>query len=368
MSWINSNYFKIKDKKGLRTPSLLLYPELVKENIKTIVQEASVDQLRPHVKTNKCKNLVQMMLDEGIYKFKCATLQEARMLAELDVKDIVIAYPIVGTQMDILLDLQKEFPKSAIKIIVDSQETIDCLNTISTVHDLKQEVYLDINLGMNRTGLAIDKLADFVGYAQSLSNVTIVGLHGYDGHIREEDIVEREAVVKIYFEQVLKELRIIESKYNATLKLIFGGSNTFPIYQKFPSIDCSPGTFILWDWGYHCTLPEQSYHTAAILVCRVVSKPNTNLLCLDLGYKAISSENPIDKRLHFLEKENWNIVSQSEEHLVVHVSHQEWSEAKIGEFVYIIPYHICPTVAMYPSYQVVEDGAIKEQWPILARY
>ena len=37
----------------------------------------------------------------------------------------------------------------------------------------------------------------------------------------------------------------------------------------------------------------------------------------DLGHKAIAAENPIDKRVNFLNLDQYSFVSQSEEHLVL---------------------------------------------------
>lgn len=368
MSYFTTNPYRLTEDTSIITPNLLLYPALVRENIKSILKDISVDRLRPHIKTNKSKHVIQLMLEQGIYKFKCATLYEARLLAELQVQDILIAYPIVGDQIAYLLQLQQEFPASAFRILVDNIEAVKQLSIKSLVIGNTQEVYVDINLGMNRTGVVMDLLSSFVQDIQHVENVNIVGFHGYDGHIREEKISEREHIVKAYFDPLLAQIKHIEDAFNLSLNLVFGGSNTYPVYKKYDNIECSPGTFVLWDWGYHSTLPEQSFQIAAILISRVVSKPNENFICLDLGYKAISSENPIHQRLHFLEKEDWQIVSQSEEHLVVCIPNEEWNSIVLGSLVYVIPYHICPTVAMYPTYQVVDQQRVVDQWTIARRY
>jgi len=361
-------FYRLKENQIIPTPNLLLYPELVLENINQICQLAPSENLRPHVKTNKCAHIVQLMLEAGITKFKCATLQEARMLASLAVEDILIAFPIVGDQLNGLVDLQKEFPRSSIKIIVDSADGANQLQAISESNNLYQQIFIDINLGMNRTGVVIDQIDSLMEHIYLLRNIEIVGLHGYDGHIREESFQEREEQVKPGFDLLLEKVKFLEKQFNLSLKLVFGGTNTFPIYRQYPFVECSPGTFTLWDWGYHTTLPEQTFQLAAMLVCRVVSKPNNDLLCLDLGYKAIASENPIDKRLQFLDKDNWIVFSQSEEHLVVQVPNAEWRDSKIGDLVYVIPYHICPTVAIYPNFHVVDNGLLTGQWKIISRY
>ncbi|MGH2623766.1 MAG: D-TA family PLP-dependent enzyme, partial [Sphingobacterium sp.] len=124
----------------------------------------------------------------------------------------------------------------------------------------------------------------------------------------------------------------------------------------------------LRDWGYHESLPEQSFEFGALLFTRVISKPAANHVCLDLGYKAIASENPLHQRFYFPEQPDWIPKFQSEEHLVLEVPAQQWEGIMVGASVYVIPYHICPTVAWYPFYQVVDHQQLKNTWAIASRY
>jgi hypothetical protein len=43
--------------------------------------EGNVDRLRPHIKTHKTQEVNDLLLKSGIYKFKCATIAEAELLA-----------------------------------------------------------------------------------------------------------------------------------------------------------------------------------------------------------------------------------------------------------------------------------------------
>src|SRR5256885_6895761 len=56
----------------------------------------SPGRLRPHCKTHKMREVVQLQLARGITKHKCATIAEAEMLAEAGAKDIFLAYNPVG--------------------------------------------------------------------------------------------------------------------------------------------------------------------------------------------------------------------------------------------------------------------------------
>ena len=56
-------------------------------------------------------------------------------------------------------------------------------------------------------------------------------------------------------------------------------------------------------------------------------------------------------------------ISQSEEHLVV----DGLENLEIGQVVYAVPIHICPTVSKYKKVLVVSKNIIVDSWDILAR-
>ncbi len=360
--------YHIKDTSKLASPSLLVYPDMVKSNLEKIKKQIDLNRFRPHIKTIKSKELIQMQLNAGIRKFKCATLKESSLLLELGVKDILIAYPLIAYQMEQFLDMVKQNPGIKLQCLVDSISAAQSMDQFAKELEIMVPVYIDVNLGMGRTGVIIQNLEDFYDELLNLDNLDIKGFHGYDGHIRVIDLADRIKVVESYFQEFLKVLKIVEEKANEKLICVFGGSNTFPIYMTYPFVECSPGTFMLWDWGYHENLPEQSFDFAAILFTRIISKPTINHICLDLGYKSVASESPIEQRFHFPEHSNWIPKFQSEEHLVLEVPASEWEGIQVGQELYGIPYHVCPTVAWYPFYQVVEHQEVNNTWAIAGRY
>ena len=99
-------------------------------------------------------------------------------------------------------------------------------------------------------------------------------------------------------------------------RVVAGGTPTFPLHSQRQDVECSPGTSVFWDWGYSATLPDLDFLPAVLLLTRVISKPGTNLLCLDLGHKAVASENP-PPRVQLLELPDARHVGHSEEHLVL---------------------------------------------------
>ncbi|MEY5045545.1 MAG: hypothetical protein RL713_770, partial [Bacteroidota bacterium] len=88
------------------SPSLVVYPSLVRENIAEMIRMAgSVDRLRPHIKTHKTAEGIKLMQEQGIYKFKCATIAEAELLAINQAKDVLLAHQPVGVKIDRLIKL-----------------------------------------------------------------------------------------------------------------------------------------------------------------------------------------------------------------------------------------------------------------------
>ncbi|MGH2624643.1 MAG: alanine racemase, partial [Sphingobacterium sp.] len=211
-----SNNFKetyhIKDTSNLASPSLLVYPAKVKVNLEKIKAQINIEQLRPHIKTIKCKELVQLQLDAGITKFKCATLKEVILLLELGAKDVLIAYPLVANQMEQLLYLIKKYPNVKLQGVIDHLPAARLMDNFAKELDIEVPILIDVNLGMGRTGVAIHTLADFHEDLLSFKNLKMVGFHGYDGHIREVNLASRVEVVERYFQQFLQVHKAIEQQ------------------------------------------------------------------------------------------------------------------------------------------------------------
>jgi D-serine deaminase-like pyridoxal phosphate-dependent protein len=129
-------------------------------------------------------------------------------------------------------------------------------------------------------------------------------------------------------------------------------------------VECSPGTCVFWDFGYGSKLPDLDFLPAALLLTRVISKPGPNLLCLDLGHKAVASENP-HPRVQLLNLPEAKAVGHSEEHLVVETERAH--EFAVGDCLYGNPWHICPTVALHGQAVVVRNGQVTERWRVAAR-
>lgn len=348
------------------TPALLIYPDRVQENIRTLLRmTGAAEKLRPHVKTHKSLEISKMLLQAGITKFKCATIAEAEMLAMAGAPDVLLAYQPVGPKVDRLLALQKAFPATRFSCLVDNAVSAAAISTKAQLAGLRLPVYIDVNVGMNRSGILPGRVVALFELLAETKGLLPVGLHAYDGHIRHEDFEKRKEACNAAFAAIEEISAHLTAKGYASPAIVAGGSPSFPVHAQRKDVECSPGTFIYWDYGYGQTLCEQPFLHAALVATRVISLPATGIVCTDLGHKSVAAENELGKRIHFLNAAGLHPVAQSEEHLVLQAA--EDHSFQPGDVLFGIPYHICPTCALYERAAVIEGGRKVAEWTVLSR-
>jgi len=359
-------WYQIDNIDELDTPALVVYRSRVNDNISTLIKSInSVDRLRPHVKTHKSLQVCELMLNAGIKKFKCATIAEAEMLAQAGAPDVLLAYQPVGPKIHRLAALVHRFPTTSFSCLIDNLETATQIADVFEQHTLSLPVFIDLNVGMKRTGTAPAQALTLFEHCRTLKGITIRGLHAYDGHIRDTDFTIRKNKCDEAFAPVVALQADIKKNFNVKLIIVVGGTPTYSIHCKREDVECSPGTFIYWDKGYLDTLPEQQFILAALVVTRIISKPSPDSICVDLGHKAVAAENPIANRVTFLNAPGLKPVGQSEEHLVLAI--EDGKNYGVGDVLYGVPFHICPTVALHDQAAVIENGRITTYWKTTSR-
>ena len=363
----DNTWYKIDDIEKLDSPALVVFPERVKANIQmAISMTGDTNRLRPHVKTNKSPEAVTLMIEAGISKFKCATIAEAEMLGICGAKDVLLAYQPLGPKIQRFINLVKEFPTTNFSCLTDSFTAAKEQSQAFAANGLEVSVYIDLNTGMNRSGIIPGEEAiQLYSFVSSAKGTRIAGLHAYDGHIRDVDINVRTGNCNEAFALVEKMKTRVEEMGLQSPGIIAGGSPTFPIHAKRKQVESSPGTFIYWDKGYSDNCPEQSFLPAAILITRIISLPSGGRICTDLGHKSVAAENDIAKRVFFLNAEGLKPVGQSEEHFLLEM--EDHRSYNTGDVLYGLPYHICPTVALYERAYTIENGRLTGEWKNIAR-
>ncbi len=361
------DWYHIENIEDIDSPSIVLYEDRLMHNLHTMLRmvDMNISRLIPHIKTNKMPKVIERMISIGITDFKSSTIAEAEMAASVGAESVLIAHQLVGPKIKRLARLIKEFPKTKFTTIIDTIDSVEKLEKMGLQANIHIGVYIDINSGMNRSGIKFGTGLDhLLEKLPQYSSIEFLGLHVYDGHFREKDFQLR----KEHVENEIKPVSLLFDTLrqdNPKLQMICGGTPAFTSHLSNPNRICSPGTCVFWDWGYSEKLTEQEFKYATLLVTRVISKPTEGIVTIDLGHKSVGSENPIDKRIKLLNLKDYELLSQSEEHGVLKV--KDWEHIKVGDVFYGVPYHICPTINLHDEVSVIENGKKVENWDITAR-
>jgi D-serine deaminase-like pyridoxal phosphate-dependent protein len=351
------------------SPGLVIFRDLVASNLDEMVRVAgNARRLRPHCKTHKMREIVQMQLDRGITKHKCATIAEAEMLADAGVKDIFLAYNPVGPNIRRVAEFARRFPDVEFAVTTDHSRPLAALADAAASAGATVDVLLDIDCGQHRTGVAAGPAAHQL-YQQIANSPGLKpgGLHVYDGHNHQTDLAERrEAVLAVWRSAATLRDELVAAGHPVP-RIVAGGTGSFPIFAAIDdaAIELSPGTCTLHDGGYSQIFPDLRFTPAALLLTRVVSRPTSARVTFDLGYKAIASDPPAANRLTFPDLPDAKIVLQNEEHLVIETS--EAGRFQPGDALLALPRHICPTCALHKQVSVVADGRLIGTWTVAAR-
>jgi D-serine deaminase-like pyridoxal phosphate-dependent protein len=361
------NWYAIENITDIDSPSLVLYEDRLHYNLHKMLDMVHGDpsKIMPHVKTNKMPEVIKRMVALGIKNFKASTIAEAEITAQEGAKNILIAHQLVGPKISRFLSLVSHFPNTKFSTLLDNIDSAKLLNLMASEKNTVVDFYIDINNGMDRSGIKLgNELDDFIKDVHKLTSLSFKGLHVYDGHLRQPDFEQRKDKVEAGFKDINVLFLKLKEQY-PQLKLICGGTPTFTSHLSEDERICSPGTCVLWDWGYDEKLSEQDFKFATLLITRIISKPTEGIVTIDLGHKSVASENPIHQRVKFLNLSNYELLSQSEEHGVLSV--QNWKDLKVGDVLYGVPFHICPTVNLHDEVSVIINRNKVASWEITAR-
>ena len=359
-------WYEVADADRIASPALLVYPDRITENFRRMVATAGgAHRLRPHVKTHKMPAVVGLALAEGIRKFKAATIAEAEMAATAGAPDVLLAYPIVGPTAGRLAALVGRFPATRFRAMIDSDVGCDDLVRAAVVNGTTIDTLIDLDVGMHRTGVAPGPEAlRLARRIAATGTLTFGGLHAYDGHLTDTDHERLVARVDAAFAAVWRLREDLAAEGIAVPLVVAGGTPTFPILAARDDVELGAGTTSLWDAGQPLVSPDLDFLSAAVLLTRVVSRPTSDRLCIDLGHKAVASEMP-HPRVKLLGLEDATVAIHSEEHLVVETPRAVAYPP--GTVVYALPRHVCPTVALHEEAVVVREGRAVDTWQVAAR-
>ena len=363
--------YRVSAVEEVLTPALVLYPEIVASNVERTLELLGGDanRWRVHIKTAKLGYTLRILIERGVRNFKCATTLELLVACRTGAGDVLFAHPAVGANARRVREIADQFPKVRISVLAENEEQV------RQWRGSRVGVFLDINPGMDRTGIEQSQGEKIVELGRAIADLGMEfrGLHYYDGQYGGLEERERAAAAHAGYARLLKVVSEIESSGTSVPEVITAGTPTLPCSLAFEGFRkggfihrVSPGTVVYCDATSLAQLPnEYGYRPAVLVLTRVVSRPRAGIVTCDAGHKAVSADAGVPTCLAVGHSELMPL-SPSEEHLPMAVEGGA-AGPQVGDALYLLPRHVCPTVNNFDCALVVRDGEVKSVEKVSAR-
>jgi D-serine deaminase-like pyridoxal phosphate-dependent protein len=362
--------YRVEGIEDVLTPALVVYPEIIDANIeRTFGLVGGADRWRVHIKTAKLGYSICTLVARGVRNFKCATTLELLVACQSGAADVLLAYPVMGANARRAREIADQFPEVRISVLCESEEQVQQWRAS------RLGVFLDINPGMNRTGVEQgqhDKVVRIVAAVED-AGLEFRGLHYYDGQYGGFEARERTQAAHAGYDRLLELVGHLQRRGLRVPEIVTAGTPTLPCslaYEGFRHGEflhrVSPGTVVYGDATSLAQLPgEYGYAPAVLVLTRVVSRPRPGIVTCDAGHKSVSADAGVPTCVVVGHPE---LIprSPSEEHLPMAVEGTAAGPA-LGEALYLLPRHICPTVNNFNGALLVEDGQIESVEEVSAR-
>lgn len=355
----------------LDTPAILIDLDVLDRNLKhtaELAAEAGV-KLRPHFKTHKSVWIASKQLEYGATGLTCAKLGEAEVLADAGIKDILVAYPIVG---EIKLQRLAALIQRGVNVTV-STDNVEVARGLS---DLGQSIghviplYVDVNTGLNRCGPEPgEEAAAVIREMSALPGIEVIGVMTHGGHSygkkNEEDLK------KVAAEEAggLLKTKEILAGYGIHIREISVGSTPTSKYlsEQKGVTETRPGAYVFGDSGQSAMGIISGEETAMSVLTTVVSTPRNGTLIVDAGSKTFSSDLNSHRPGYGVLKGDPDVYLErlSEEHGIVRVP--EGRTFSIGDRLEFIPNHCCVVTNLHNKLQGVRNGEVVQEINVDAR-
>ena len=362
--------YRVADPAAIMTPALAIYPDVVDSNIEATLRLLGGDagRWRPHVKTAKIGAIMHRLTQRGVRHFKCATTLELTTACEAGADDVLLAYPAMGANAQRARSIAADFPRTAISVLVETGEQA------RQWRGSRLGIFLDLNPGMNRTGIPQEDTARILALANEVAaaGLRFRGLHYYDGHLGGLEMPERTAAAHRGYDRLLQIAEELSRAGVPVEEVVTAGTPSFPCtvsYAGFRQASfawrASPGTVVYCDATSLAQLPaELGYRPAALVISRVVSHPRPDTVTCDAGHKSVSADAGVPT-CAVLGHAELQARSPSEEHLPMAVA--SGTPPAAGELLYLVPRHVCPTVNNFDYALIVRRGVVEAVEKVNAR-
>ena len=280
---------------NIETPCVLVDRTRLEANIARVADIGARHgvAVRPHVKTHKSLAIARMQLVAGAVGVTASQVYEALDFVRGGVASVTCAYPCVqALGLDLLLAEAGE-RGCDVRFVADSAAGLDALAAAGQRHGLALPVYVKVDVGLHRCGVAPDspalvRLARDVAGAAHLSLAGILSHAGHAYAARDEEGARTVARAEAGLMRTAKGH--IEAAGVVVPEVSVGSTPTVLASDDFEGItEIRPGNYVFMD-RTPVRLGLAAEDDVSLTVLATVVSINDSWIIVDAGSKILSSD------------------------------------------------------------------------------
>lgn len=352
------------------TPALVVDLDRLERNIATMAGLAAERGLdfRPHFKTHKSIAIARRQMAAGALGMTVAKLDEATVLVDAGITDLLIGYEIVAEpKLDRAMALAA---RAALIFAIDSIDGARALAGAAAAAGLTVRAWIEVESGLRRCGVMPEDAGPLAAAMSALDGLRMDGVFTHAGNAYaapDRPTIERIAVGEAA--AVRDAAASIRAHGGEVRVLSVGSTPTAELVAREPGItEIRPGNYVFYDAMQVALGTVPADRPALTVGATVVSRPTAERAVIDAGAKTLG----LDKGAHSSDfiKDYGQIVEGgvgavlrcSEEHGILGVDPS--SPLRPGDRVRVLPNHSCSVGNLGRSYVGVRNGIIEEIIPI----
>ena len=354
---------------AIETPALVVDVAALERNIDALAQalQGSGLRLRPHAKSHKCVEIARRQIARGAVGICCQKTDEALAFLEAGIGDVLLTNEVVApSKLDRLAAAARN---ATVGLLVDCADGIDLANAAASRASAVLDVYVEVDVGAGRCGVAPQRAGELAALIARQSSVRFAGVHCYHGgaqHVRSPE--GREVAIASAQAKAEQAVRAIESQGLPCPIVTGAGTGTWPL-ERDSGVwnELQPGSYVFMDADYARNAPgrrDLRFEHALFVVAGVMSvaADGGRAVC-DAGLKAFSFDSGLPV-VHG--REGVSYAKASDEHGVLDIA-EGAPVPGLGTQIRLVPGHCDPTVNLYDWIVGVRGSVVECLWPIAAR-
>ena len=362
---------KAKYKSDLDTPCLVLDMDILERNLE--IMQSTVGSagksVRPHAKTHKCSALALKQIEAGATGVCAAKVSEAASLVKAGLDNILITGPVVTPiKIERLVDLLSLSPN--LMVVVDHPGNIEMLDTALDTKGMSMNVLLDVDVGLNRTGVNPSDASALADQIVSSAHLHLRGIQAYAGHVQHiQSYDTRKQTSHRCLEGAVRVFREIRASVPTCTIFSASGTGTFDIDLEVAEIsELQVGSYVVMDAEYLAIGSADDdtrfvpFAPALRLLTTAISTNHKRFVTVDAGLKSLYKDGanpevivPEDLALVYdwFGDEYGRITSADNSELPA-----------LGTVLELITSHCDPTINLFDKYYLTRGDEVIGTWPI----